>query len=185
MPVAAETKFCTREAEHLREIAHRRLAAVALPVRVRREADGRVERRVRAHGREPLRVQRQHALQALQQIDDDEADEVEEQHGERVALPVALAALVDAGDAIDAALEPAEHRREQRALALVDGRHEHAERLHRGDEQRDVENELQRCLARSFEFLRDRAAPRPGRRAGRARARARRCRARSSARLLR
>ena len=38
------------EPEHLREIAHRGFADVALPIGVGREAHGRVERRVRAHG---------------------------------------------------------------------------------------------------------------------------------------
>ena len=38
------------EREHLREVAHRRLAAVALPVRVRGEADGGVPREVRRDG---------------------------------------------------------------------------------------------------------------------------------------
>ena len=80
MPVAAETKFCTVEPEHLREVAHRRLAAVALPVRVRGEADGGVERRVGADRAEALRIQRQPLLQALQQVDDEQAGDVEDQH---------------------------------------------------------------------------------------------------------
>ena len=36
--------------EHLRQIAQRRLAAVALPVRIRGEADGRVHRQIGRHG---------------------------------------------------------------------------------------------------------------------------------------
>ncbi len=48
MPVAAETKFCTRQAGHLREIGHRALAAVVLPVGVGDEAGGGVEGEARA-----------------------------------------------------------------------------------------------------------------------------------------
>ena len=45
--------------QHLGQVAHRRLAAVALPVRVRGEAHGRVERRVGRDRPEVLRVQGQ------------------------------------------------------------------------------------------------------------------------------
>ena len=83
MPVAAETKFCTVSAEHLRRVAHRRLAAVALPVRVGGEAHGGVERRVGVDGAEALRVQRQHALEALQRVDGQEA----ERAGTRASRP--------------------------------------------------------------------------------------------------
>ena len=50
-----------RKPRRLREIAHRRFARIALPVRVGREADGRVECRIRRDGAEALRVQRQPA----------------------------------------------------------------------------------------------------------------------------
>ena len=47
------------EAEHLRQVAQRRFAAVALPVRVRREARRGIERRVGRDGRQALRIERQ------------------------------------------------------------------------------------------------------------------------------
>ena len=49
MPVAAETKLCTVSAAHLRQVAHRRLGHVRLPVGVGHEADRGVEREVRRH----------------------------------------------------------------------------------------------------------------------------------------
>ena len=49
-----------REAGHLREIAHGRLAAVGLPVRVGRERRGGVERQRRRDRAESLRIERQH-----------------------------------------------------------------------------------------------------------------------------
>lgn len=52
-------------------------------------------------------VQRQHALQSLQQVDDDEAGEIEDEHRQRVALPVLLLGRVHPTDAVDDALERA------------------------------------------------------------------------------
>ena len=49
--------------DHLRKIRHRRLAAVALPVRVGHETDRGIERQVRAHSSHALRVERQLVLQ--------------------------------------------------------------------------------------------------------------------------
>ena len=57
------------EAEHLREMTHRRLAAVVLPVGVGDEADRRVEREIRRHRVEPLRIERQTVLQPLQRVE--------------------------------------------------------------------------------------------------------------------
>ena len=48
-----------RQAHHLGEVAHRRLAAVGLPVRVGHEADRGVERQVRHHRRHVGGVERQ------------------------------------------------------------------------------------------------------------------------------
>ena len=46
MPAAADTKFCTVKADHLDEIAERRLAAICLPVGVGHETDRGVEREI-------------------------------------------------------------------------------------------------------------------------------------------
>ena len=100
-----------RQPGHLRQMAHRGLAAVVLPVGVGDEADGRVEGEVRGHAVEPLRVQRQIALQALQRVKAEEAGGAEGQHGERVAAPALLALRIDAGQGVKAAL----HGREDRA----------------------------------------------------------------------
>ena len=97
-----------RQAQHLGEIAHRRLAAVPLPVGVAGEADGGVEGRVGRHRSEALGVQRQAALEALEQVHDQQAREVEEQHRERVGLPAHLAVGPDAREPVEEALEPPE-----------------------------------------------------------------------------
>ena len=52
-------KVLDRERGHLHEVAHRRVRRIRLPVRVRHEADGRVERQIRRHRRGiPRRLRR-------------------------------------------------------------------------------------------------------------------------------
>ena len=87
MPVAAETKFCTAQCQHLRQVAHGGFATVALPVGVGREADCRVERRVGRVRRETLRVQRQAVLQSQDQIHERKAEDIEQHGRDGVALP--------------------------------------------------------------------------------------------------
>ena len=55
---------------------------------------------------------------------------IEEQKGEGVLFPAALALLIDAGQPVDQPLQRPEHRAEQALLALVDLGHVGAQRLH-------------------------------------------------------
>ena len=80
-------KVLHRQRQHLREVAHGALAAVALPIGVGDKADGRVEGRVRRHGSHALRVERQHGLPTLQRIHGQHAQAVEHQQAQRVAQP--------------------------------------------------------------------------------------------------
>ena len=75
------------EDQHLGEMAHGRLARVALPVGVGDEAHGGVERRIRTDRTEVCRVERQHDLQPLYRIDREHADDVERNRCERIGLP--------------------------------------------------------------------------------------------------
>ena len=68
MPIAGGDEVLHRQAGHLDEVAHRRLAAVALPVRVGHEADRGVPRRARLDGGHPV-VQRQPGLHPLQEVE--------------------------------------------------------------------------------------------------------------------
>jgi hypothetical protein len=147
MPPGGRHEVLDGQAQHLGEIAHRRLAAVALPVGVRREADGGVERRVGRHRAEPLGVQRQAALEALEQVDDEQTRKVEEQHGERVGLPPHLPVGPDARESVNEALEPAQERSEPWCTPLVDPRHVEPERLGQRQKDDEVEGELQDAVA--------------------------------------
>ena len=74
-----------REPRHLREVAHGRLAGVALPVGIGDEAHRGVEGRVGREGGELLRVERQPCLQALQHIHRERAERIEQQQPEGVS----------------------------------------------------------------------------------------------------
>ena len=131
-----------RQAEHLHEIGQRALAAVVLPVGVGDEADRRVEGEIGRDRRLPGRIERQHALQAHQRIEDEEAADVEEQHGDRVGQPMLLALFVDAAEPVERRLDRPQDRRQEGALAVEDARHVAAERLHQRDDDRAEEQNL-------------------------------------------
>ena len=76
-----------REPGHLREIAHRRFAAVRLPVGVRRERHRRVEGQIRRDAAEALRVEGQHRLQPLHRVEHQQRHDAEQQQRRRVLGP--------------------------------------------------------------------------------------------------
>ena len=96
-----------RQAEHLGQVAHRRFAAIALPVGVGDEADGGVEGRIRADVGHRLGIQRQPELQPLQGIDRQRAEGVEQQDGESVFQPAHFLILAHAAEAIQHGLDGA------------------------------------------------------------------------------
>ena len=128
-----------REAEHLREVGERRLAGVELPVRVRDERSGGVERDVPGARGEVLRVERVQPLGAQDEVEQREGERAEDQDGARVALPVLTALGPHAEQAVDRALDEAERVE----LAREHARHVAAdERRQRGQhcqEERDLE----------------------------------------------
>jgi hypothetical protein len=95
------------EARHLAQVAHRRFADVALPVRVGGEAGGGVEGRAGLHSGELLRVEGQHRLQPLDGVGDQQREQAEGEHGPGVGRPP-LFLPVHAREAIDEPLEPSE-----------------------------------------------------------------------------
>ena len=80
-----------RQARHLREVRHRRLAAVVLPVGVGEERRGGVERVVPRGRREPQRVPRVQRLGAQDQVQQQPEQRAEDQDRLRVRLPVLAA----------------------------------------------------------------------------------------------
>ena len=86
--------------DHLREIRHRGFARVALPVGVGGEADGGVEREVRTERAKSLWIEREEVLQPQDGVGEQAAHQAEEQHGERVLLPVVLAVRLHAHEPV-------------------------------------------------------------------------------------
>ena len=130
------------QAEHLRQVGERAFAAVVLPVGVGDEADGGVEGERLRHRAHAGRIERQAALDAEEDVEDQEAGDVEEEHRHRIGQPVLLALLVDPADPVEHGLDRPQDRRQERALAGEDARHVPAERLHQRDHDRAVEDDL-------------------------------------------
>ena len=131
-----------RQAEHLREVGQRALAAVVLPVGVGDEADRRVERQIGRDRRLAGRIERQQVLETHQRVEDREAADMEQQHGDRVGHPMLLALLVDAARPIDRRLDRSQHRRQESALAVEHARHVAAEHRRDRHDDRAIEQNL-------------------------------------------
>jgi hypothetical protein len=117
------------EAGHLRQVGHRGLAAVVLPVRVRHEARRRVERDVRRHGRQVVGVQEEVSLQPLDSVQDDREQDGEDDHGHPVRLPVLLCVAHE--QPLDAVVP-----------ACIDPRQVAAQRRRENDQDDRVEDDL-------------------------------------------
>ena len=90
------------EREHLREIAHRRFAAVILPVGVCREADRGVKGKPAVDGRLTIGVMNGRcAMQAKDEVRDDDAGQGEQHHHTEVAQPVLLLVLAHAAQLVN------------------------------------------------------------------------------------
>jgi hypothetical protein len=132
-----------RQAEHLHQIGQRAFAAVVLPVGVGDEAHRRVEGEIGSNGRLPRRIERQHALQAHQRVEDDEAARVEQQHGDGVGEPMLLAGSVDARGTIEHRLDRTQQPGQERPLAGEHARHVAAERRCQHDDDRAEQQDLE------------------------------------------
>lgn len=135
-------------AQHLAQVTHRRFTCIALPARVRDEADRGVERGVRSDVGEMLRIQWQQGLAALQQVQGEHTDQIEQQQGHCVGLPVHLVAGVDARQAVDASLERRGDARQTGRPALHGARHVCAERLDQGEQDGEEQPNLNDGLSK-------------------------------------
>jgi hypothetical protein len=131
-----------REPRHLREIAHRRLADVRLPVGIGGERRSGIECEIGRHVWQPLRIPRQPHLQPQYRVEHQHRYQAERQHRQSVFRPAHLVRFVDVGQAIDQALERPQDGIEKGALAGEHSRHEPSERngdeRHRRQEQRNL-----------------------------------------------
>ena len=140
--MAAETKVLDGQSQHLRQVAHRRLAAVVLPVGVGDETRGGVEGQVGRHRSQPRRVERQPALQPLQGVQEQHAGPAEQQHGHGIPLPIHLLFGSHAGQAIEEPLHRSQDAIQPDRLVLVDAGHVPAQGLDQDQQQDKVQADL-------------------------------------------
>ena len=127
-----------RQADRLGEVAERAVAAVRLPVRVRHEADGGVEREIPGHPGNPFGVERQQALQHENGEQPDQADRRKRERTHKVALPPHVLGLVYADAAVDRVLHRNQHPREHGLLTGHDLVEVRAQRDGQSHQQRQV-----------------------------------------------
>ena len=148
------------ESAHLREVAHRRLAGVVLPVRVRDEADGGVEGERRRDALHAGRVEEERALDALEQVEAEDRDGAEGENRVRVDGPALLPLGVDADHAVHETLDRCEHAVLGQRLAPEDAGDEGAEDARTDEERCRKHGELEPARgAHRLEPLREEQRP--------------------------
>ena len=158
-------KVMGRQRDHLADVTHGCFGHVRLPVGVGAETHGRVERQVRAHVRQALRVQWQPLLDAQQHIAKQDANQAEGEHAPGVAGPVLLAVFVDAAELVQAHFERPKHAVQESALSGEHFRHVGAQRLGERQQDEEEQRDLQNSVsghAILFKTLRDVAGRRTG-----------------------
>ena len=106
------------------------------------------------NGVEALRIERQHVLKPLQRVERDESGDREGDHRDRVSEPALFARLIDAGEAIEAALDRPHDRREEIAFARVNARDEAAQRYGGCEHEREDDRDLRPADDMSWRHLR-------------------------------
>ncbi len=139
-----------RQADHLREVAKRRLAGVSLPVSVSDEADRDIEGEVGRHARKTLRIERQIGLQPQQGVKAEHAGAAEGDHRDRIFEPLLLGFRVHSGDAIEPAFDGADDRSEKGSAILEHIRHECADRVGGDENKRKRQRDFERCRQASW-----------------------------------
>jgi len=68
---------------------------------------------------------------------------MEQEHRDRIGQPMLLAPLVDSGNPVEPGLDRAQHRRQERPLAVEDARHVPTERLCQREDDDAKQNDLE------------------------------------------
>ena len=134
-PRGSRDEVVPGQSRHLGQVAHRRFAAVRLPVGVGGEAGRGVEGQRLLHPSELLRVEGQESLEAEDAVGHQHAEEAEDHQRPGVANPGLLVLRVHPGEPEEESLHRAEDARERLAVALEHPGHEDAERLGRENDQ--------------------------------------------------
>jgi len=135
------------QSRHLREGRDRRLRHIGLPVGIGNEADGGVERQVRAQPREALRIEWQPVLEPEDQVEDHEAGDRESEQAKRIADPALAAIRPHAAGGVDHPLERPQHQVEEGALSLPDLGDVAAQRPRQRDSHADGDEDFDPALS--------------------------------------
>ena len=119
-------------------MAHRRLAAVVLPVGIGDEGDGGVEGELRRHRGHASRVEGQPVLESLERVEEEDTRKVEGEQRQRISEPALLLAGIDAGEAVERTLD----RDDAREGAVQDAAQVGAERFYQRSDDGAVEQDL-------------------------------------------
>jgi hypothetical protein len=150
-----------RQSRHLREVTHRRLAGIRLPVRVSGERSCGVEGEVLGcNCAEMLRVEWQHALDPLDHVEHEHRYPAEQKHRDGVFAPAHFPFLVDASDPVKQALDRSQHGIKKRPFPCKYSRHEDTKRLGDGENQRQKYEDLQPAVDGHFRISPDATAHR-------------------------
>ena len=136
------------ELRHLREVGHRLLADVGLPVGVGRERGRGLEGLPFYDARKVLGIERERSLQPQREVSDKHGRDAEEQQTRRVIRPVLICFFVDSAEAIDRPLE----KSEPVVRALVHLVHVNAHRLRHREQHRAIEEDLNPAVRRHQNF---------------------------------
>ena len=142
------------EAGHLGEVAHRGLAGIGLPVRIRGKRRSGIECHMLGRDcRQMLRIEGQHALHALEEIQKQHGNRTEQQHGGRIFRPAHFVLFIDAGESIEQAFDRPQHGIQKRALAGKDPSHKNPHRLGNGEDQRQEHEDLKPTVDRHIRSI--------------------------------
>ncbi len=131
---------------HLREIAHGGLAAVVLPVGVGGKAGRRIPGEQWINVRLTCRIERQRALDALYQIEEQQSGALEEQHANGVGFPALFTALIHATCPVNRPLDRTKDRLKPGVLLLEDGHQVEAQRLRQQEQQGEEHKNLRHTV---------------------------------------
>ncbi len=141
------------QSEHLRQIAHRHLWHIRLPVRVRRKRYSSIKRKIRGHRGEMLRIERQQVLQPFDRVRRKQRDQAEEQRHNCIFCPRHLAGLIDPRQTIDKPLDRPKDAIGPGPFPLKDTRHIHTQGLGAKQYQCKEEENLKPAVRRHVKHI--------------------------------
>ena len=137
-------KVVGRQSHHLGEVTHGGFGCINLPVGVRAETYSSIKGQVGSNQLtgEALRIERQQALETLDEVSEHDAHQAKCQQGTCVVSPVLFVRLIHAAELVDQAFDGPHDGMQERPFAFEQARHERAQRLSQGQQDQEEETNL-------------------------------------------